>query len=198
MKLQLYLYNFRGITQSGASLASWAFTDSSLKFVFRLGKYLGIDTLNVDEMVSRLKLEDPVDIVSASERIAFDELPIGDYFTFMPCVETEIPGEETFLSDHPENILRSGNFSRMPMMMGYNGREGLSFLEIQQSFPNMLSDLDATFEWMLPEVFLDKWRSPKEKRELVAKVKHFYFGNEKISNATVGEFVDYISDIIFR
>lgn len=46
---------------------------------------------------------------------------------FVPVVEQDDPGEEPFLVEHPDELMREGRFAQVPVIIGSNSKEGSIF-----------------------------------------------------------------------
>ncbi|XP_047538046.1 venom carboxylesterase-6-like [Vanessa atalanta] len=110
---------------------------------------------------------------------------------FAPCIERYF-GQEMFLDDYPANILKSGNYPKVPMLYGVTEKEGMFRLSNFDKWKTMMNDNFADF---LPED-LDFERE-EEKEYVVQKIKHFYFGDEPVSERNVLQYVQYFTDAIF-
>lgn len=49
------------------------------------------------------------------------------HFLFVPSVEKGVTSEEVFLPESPLTILKSGNYNKVPYIMGYTSDEGYAF-----------------------------------------------------------------------
>ncbi|XP_034832020.1 para-nitrobenzyl esterase-like [Maniola hyperantus] len=108
-----------------------------------------------------------------------------------PCVERYL-GEEMFLEDSPVNILKSGNFKKVPMLYGFANMEGLFRMPLFDDWKNSMNEKFSDF---LPADL--KFESETEKEEVAEKVKRFYFGEKLTKNEeSVLAYIDYFTDVI--
>ncbi|CAH2230331.1 jg12314 [Pararge aegeria aegeria] len=110
---------------------------------------------------------------------------------FAPCIERDI-GEEMFLDDHPVNILKSGDYPKLPMLYGITEMEGIYRMN---NFDIWKDQMNENFADFLPENL--KFTSEEERREVAQKLKQFYFGDEPISEKNALDYVIFFTDVMF-
>lgn len=113
------------------------------------------------------------------------------YFFFQPCVEKNI-GQPRFLEDAPSNILKKGDFKKLPVIYGYAKQEGIFRLP---EFQRWSIEMNENFTDFLPADL--QFENETQKVEVARQVKQFYFGDQMVSNDTVLEYVDYFTDVLF-
>ncbi|KAI5642277.1 carboxylesterase family domain-containing protein [Phthorimaea operculella] len=113
-------------------------------------------------------------------------------FLFSPCVERDT-GVEKFLDDAPVNILKKGDYNKVPVLYGFADMEGLFRVGIGYEY--FMGELNEKFSEHLPHDL--EFKDEEEKQKVANKVKKFYFGDKKIDNDTILEYIDYYTDIIF-
>ncbi|CAH2229600.1 jg27432 [Pararge aegeria aegeria] len=130
--------------------------------------------------------------------VSYDELYSGNVinrtdsiFCMSPCVERDL-GEEIFLDDSPFNILKSGNYKKLPMLYGFANMEGLFRVPL---FDNWKSLMNAKFSDFLPADL--KFNSDAEKEQVAEEVKRFYFQDKSTDEEKVLSYIDYFTDVIF-
>ncbi|XP_045761412.1 para-nitrobenzyl esterase-like isoform X6 [Maniola jurtina] len=112
-------------------------------------------------------------------------------FLMTPCVERDI-GEERFLEDSPVNILKRGDFDKLPMLYGFTNMEGLMRIDVFDSWKNKMNTKFSDF--LPPDL---QFKSEKQKEAVADKIKMFYFGDEDVSDETVLDYVNYFTDVLF-
>ena len=111
-------------------------------------------------------------------------------FLFSACVERKTDG--AVLTETPLNIIKSGNYKKIPMLYGFTNMEGL----IRATFFETWKDLmNAKFSDFLPVDL--KFESDEEREEVAETVKKFYFGDNLVSNETILSYVDFFTDVMF-
>ncbi|XP_049876922.1 esterase FE4-like [Pectinophora gossypiella] len=173
----------KAILMSGTSLTPWAFNVEPLRPAFEDAAKLG-----------RVKTEkDVFDIFSNSS--VEDILPTcadvstnTRYFKYAPCVDSDTA--DPFFHDTPHNIIKSGDFNKVPTIIGFANVEGMLFYGINND--RSFKDLNDNFIDKLPSIF--SWQSKKIRRSLAKKIRSHYFGKKRIDRAAVRGVVDYYSD----
>lgn len=80
------------------------------------------------------------------------------------------------------DIIQSGNYNQVPILMGYNNLEGI-YYEITQ-----FGNLEADFVSQVPaELNLEE--GSEEFDEIVRKMKKFYYGDAEPTKENIGNFV---------
>lgn len=97
---------------------------------------------------------------------------------FKPCVEPKHDG--AFLSQHPIEIIKSGNAAKIPWMAGVNSEDGA--LRAVSIFANeyLLGELNDEFNRLVPMSLLyDKLG--KDVDYITKKIRKFYFDDKSIT-----------------
>nr|CAD7447327.1 unnamed protein product [Timema bartmani] len=103
----------RGISQSGTALDPWAYIEQSQSYAFRLGRNLGLQTEDPQELLDLLR-NVPADELEAAvvKLLKPDEKTRYYIFPFLPSLEYSSRTEEPFLAQHPDYIEQHGNFNK--------------------------------------------------------------------------------------
>ncbi|KAI5646472.1 carboxylesterase family domain-containing protein [Phthorimaea operculella] len=113
-------------------------------------------------------------------------------FPFTPCVERNT-GQDVFLDDAPYNILKNGDYMKVPMLYGVSNKEGLYRVDYGYQF--FIEGMNRKFSDYLP---IDlQFKDEDEKEEVAKMIKEYYFGNRKIDEDTIFEYIDYFTDSMF-
>ncbi|CAH0722796.1 unnamed protein product, partial [Brenthis ino] len=175
------------IPDSGSSLASFAVQPDPLKNAKEYAKLLNFN--DVDNLIA---LEEFYRNIPYEQLLSVPVLNRTDsMFLMSPCVERDL-GEERFLEDNPVNILKSGNFTKYPTLVGFSNMEGLFFIQMFEYWKNMMN---TRFSDFLPGDL--HFQDDKEKEEVAEQVKKFYFKNKLVGKDTITAYVDYLSDVVF-
>nr|CAD7201674.1 unnamed protein product [Timema douglasi] len=107
----------RGISQSGTGTDPWAYIDQSQPYAFRLGRNLGLQTEDPQELLDLLRSV-PADELEAAvvELLEPDEKTRYYTFPFLPSLEHPSGAEEPFLAQHPDYIEHHGNFNKVVVL----------------------------------------------------------------------------------
>ncbi|XP_046964417.1 esterase FE4-like isoform X2 [Vanessa cardui] len=110
---------------------------------------------------------------------------------FAPCIERYL-GQEMFLDESPENILKSGNYSKVPMLYGISEMEGMFRLPNFEGWKNLMNE---NFTEFIPCNL--KFKSEEERDNVTLEIKRFYFGDEPVSEKNIMQYVQYFGDTLF-
>lgn len=168
----------RAIAQSGCALNTWTLASGTA--AVDCAKYLGCkDLKNEKEMLKILQNASKEDILTAQDNCK-DGFVVDSLRIFGAVIEKQSPFEPSFLYDEPINIITSGNFNKVPIMMGYTSREGLlSEIIDKRNRPDPdIRDYNINFEKSVPHTIQLPKGSPMSK-EIARRIKEFYYGNEE-------------------
>lgn len=99
-----------------------------------------------------------------------------------PLIETSSTNEANVITKEPIEIIRSGNYNQVPILMGYNSLEAI-YYEITQG-----GNLEADFASQVPaELNLEE--GSEEFEEVARRMKEFYYGDEEPTKENIGNFV---------
>lgn len=115
----------------------------------------------------------------------------GSSILVAPCVERET-GEERFLTDTPLNIIKSGNYTKLPLLYGHAEMDGLIRIGEFDLIKNLMNE---SFSDFIPDDL--HFDNDTQKGEFAARVKQFYFGDQGVANETTLSYVDYFTDVLF-
>ncbi|CAG2054512.1 unnamed protein product [Timema podura] len=116
----------RAISQSGSATNPTAFFDSTHERAFRLGKALGHQTSDSQNLVDFFRSV-PINTLVSNQNKGLteqeSERPLAA--SFIPTTEYPVKGEDVFLPDSPWKLLESGQFKKLPFITGINRDEGI-------------------------------------------------------------------------
>ena len=132
-------------------------------------------------------------------------------FDFCPNTEPADSPEPMFMSQSPEQVLRSGNFSLVPIMIGTNGVRSRKLFELTLNIIFQVeSKFFATEPAIDPEIFnkfaadealfvpysfgLNKTTQRAEIKEVADKFKSIYFNGATPSLSLMKEWLDFSTD----
>lgn len=96
---------------------------------------------------------------------------------FGPVIE--YPHEGALISEHPINLMASGNYNKVPVMMGFTNREGMLMeIGIKRIYGKMKMFTD--FEKKIPYFYKLK-RGTELSKRVAAMIKEAYYGDEEPS-----------------
>ncbi|XP_050360135.1 cholinesterase 2-like [Nymphalis io] len=171
------LFN-QAILQSGSALSPWALVESDPTVPLKIAERLGYQTEDLSEALAFLKGIDTKLVIAATS-----ELDLG----FRACVEKQFDDDEGFLTEHPQNV-DVPKVRNMPVLSGFNSNEDLvnyaykTADEYLSVFNNLLK---TTFNYD------DDFTAMED------IVRHFYIGDEEVSDEVKGSITDFSSDFRF-
>nr|CAD7417647.1 unnamed protein product [Timema poppensis] len=185
----------RAIAQSGSVLNPWAFIESSRTRAFRLGELLGCKTDDAEELVRFLRGVTAKSIVEAQENTLTPEEKVsGLVFPFLPEVESE--GPHNFLPKKPLELIKSGSIHEVPLIMGMTSHEGLVSLQaLGRDQAKALNGVEKNFDRFVPEDLVDK--NSTRSAEISNKIRQLYFKDEPVSEKTLPQYIDLVTDTWF-
>lgn len=131
----------KAIIMSGCVMNSWAFTPHR-DWAQRLAKACGFGGNLEDEkdVLHYLQNSDPSKMIQVQRSILRPEEFGKISFAFAPHVEPYTTND-TFISEHPINLVRSAWSNEIDILIGGTSDEGLMYLETLRDMPNLLPSL---------------------------------------------------------
>lgn len=171
------LFN-RAIIESGSVFTAWSFSDADTLAPSKIAERLGFQTDDVYEALNFLKDIDPKLVIRATSELDT---------TFRVCAERQFEGVESFLTDRPVN-LDLPKVRDMPILSGFNSREQMG--EYHDIPASDYENLDVFYESLKIGFVYDV-----ELEDMEHIVRHFYIGDEDISEEVKDQLIDFRSDI---
>ncbi|GJQ76635.1 hypothetical protein Trydic_g15495 [Trypoxylus dichotomus] len=180
----------RAIIQSGSALNPWAIGKPSAN---ELAQVLNCPYTKNEDILNYLQ-DLPVEkILEGQEKLPDDFLP-NFVRPLGPVIEKGIPNENTFLSEHPLDIILDGSYNHVPIIIGYTAREGIFFemLEKKRKRTQVIED----FETVIPNYFSLE-RGSDISKSIGDKIRTFYFGDRTHSSGDRENLCLVYSDTVF-
>jgi len=185
----------RAICQSGTALHWWAFTNKRQDTAFRLGKALGCNTNNPDELLEFLQKAPAEDIVEAITKVPTQaEKRQMVMFFFLPTVDMVPGNNDVFLLAHPYDMIIARKFHHVPHITGVNSVEGL--IALHGLTDTAIKRIDSDLQGLIPidvPITLDTERS----HSVAKKLREFYFNNQPFSEDAKAKYANVISESWF-
>nr|CAD7429918.1 unnamed protein product [Timema monikensis] len=103
----------------------------------------------------------------------------GEVYPFVATAESSVSsGDVVFLPDEPIKMMQSGQFNKVPYIIGANSEE------YRESATYVPLDLGLK-------------RGSEQSLQIAEKIRQFYFGGRNMSTSTVPQFCDMETDIMF-
>ncbi|CAH0719120.1 unnamed protein product, partial [Brenthis ino] len=173
------LFN-QAIIQSGSVFHPTVLEDADTSKPLKIAERLGFQTDDLSQALAFLKNTDAMLVIAA-----FEELGL----IFNICVEKEFEDIESILPDHPINM-DYPKAKRIPILSGFNSHEQLNLYANKNAdyFKNLkiFSELDAVFNY------------DEDFQKMEDLMRHFYIGDEDITDAVRWSIIDFSSDYEFN
>ncbi|XP_074027351.1 carboxylic ester hydrolase-like isoform X2 [Leptinotarsa decemlineata] len=187
------LYN-RLICLSGEVTAELGSQKFPRKMAFNVGLSLGIETDNSTELVERLRQMDIDQLKHAQTKVLIAGIPylLENGLLFTPVVERD--HEDAFLTKPTIELLRNGEFARVPLITGTTTNEAASVA----GFVNIVRFVLLLYEWS-PGLFPNQLniKSLTKRREAAKKLRRKYFKSGSFVEATDDELSQILSDLLY-
>lgn len=168
------------ILQSGCALNPWV--NGVTNTGKMMGKVLGIAGSD-EEILTELRQVSVELIFMAQEQLTNDNSVNTKWFCSPVVEKQKFPAP--FLSDEPINIIRSGCYSKVPMIIGYAAREGI-YWDLQNLQITGKHKIITDFTKVIPNnVNCDK--NSLLSKTIATKIKDFYFG-PRLSQSRMGRY----------
>lgn len=183
----------KAILQSGSSLAPWAIQHDPIGAASALVKKLGYNTVDPREIYSILSNKTAKELLNTINYFE-DKYCVAEKDLFVPCVENHIQGVDPVVTEYPADIIKSGNYTKVPMIIGYTDNEGIFFVaaDYGTSLKNNSEAIDPlnTLQHDL------EFPSELEKNCTAAVIMRHYFSSYE--EEMIGDMVDLYSDVHFK
>ncbi|KAG5891746.1 hypothetical protein JTB14_012481 [Gonioctena quinquepunctata] len=154
----------KAIMQSGSAIVPWA---RGKRNALDIAKQMGYDDTSEKAILHKLREANAKSITAAQFKDDhFDACEIRPYG---PVIE--YPHEGAFLTEDPEEIMKSGRSHQIPIIMGYTSLEGLLygfFQKVTGRYDWRGVERDVPYDLNIPP-------DSHLKEEVVQKLKKFYF-----------------------
>ncbi|KAL1460001.1 hypothetical protein WDU94_011942 [Cyamophila willieti] len=158
----------KAILMSGSAMCNWAFTKKHLQRAFDLGKLLGCDTKDKDELLKFLRTVSPKTFAGTQDKVISQEEHItGTDQAFVPTVDGE------FLVEEPWETLKKGNVYDVPTIVGTVSREGLYMYSSIAKWSWFVDKLNKGLEVVSP------YPLPRTS-QISEDIRKLYFQNETV------------------
>ncbi|KAI8419714.1 hypothetical protein MSG28_008401 [Choristoneura fumiferana] len=171
----------KAITQSGSSLMAWAQQATPEHIARRVAKAMGYVTEDPYELYKIFKNKPLEELTQVKLPLDKKKTMLSRHI-FAPSVEKIFDGVEPFLTKDPYQLFLSGEYNKVPMIVGTNSDEGYLFVGVEN--PLVVPNVDI--EDSLPNDLV--FPSASEKKRVAEEVKKMYMGDEPISEAPIAQF----------
>ncbi|XP_066595668.1 uncharacterized protein [Prorops nasuta] len=182
----------RAIAMSGSPTTPRNLPTHQRNLAFQQGQHLNCNTRDSHALVKCLNK-----VSSEALRTSIlQSIPWNKRRVWFPVVEPEIPGEDSFLTDQPANLIRQGKINAVPLIVGVNGREYLKLVKnIQYSGEraNHLPEFNNEWNKIAPTIF-EYEEATNRTAEISQELRKYYFGDQPISSSNYDKLLDIFED----
>ncbi|XP_031345675.1 venom carboxylesterase-6-like isoform X2 [Photinus pyralis] len=181
------------ISSSGIATSPWALAKpgEGRAAARKLAKSLNCSASSSEEIVKCLQGVDAHDIVRLVQNLM--EFHYECSIPHRPVIEPKNPG--AFISDHPIDIIKSGEFSQVPYMLGLTANDGALKSAAIYANHSLVERLNNEFEDIVPIMLF--YGDQNFKQRITAIIRKFYFNDRSIGNDTKSELTDVLTDGYF-
>ena len=153
--------------------------EKSRQVAAELGRNLGCAATTDQELLACLRSKPYQEIIAAS-----DLCQLGSYCVpWNAVVDSE--REESFLPDTPPNLVRAGQQSDVPLIVGVNSEEGIYSAGRYILDPQQFREINENWDRAGPMQIFDSPDPSPQQSAAAQTVKEFYLGGEPASMATI-------------
>ncbi|XP_026744596.1 esterase B1-like [Trichoplusia ni] len=186
----------RAISMSGAPSCDWASTYHPEERGFQLAKMLRGDEKEITdktELLEYLQGVPPEQLINVQPRVLASEkvrnvLFKMEYFT--PIIEIDFGKNENFITKDPFKSLTKEDVNDVEVMFSYNGQEALLLVDLYNA--SLISQYYTYDEMFVPDKLAHNIL-PSQNLEIAEEIVKYYFGDKKVSNENIAEFINYAS-----
>ncbi|KAK5647705.1 hypothetical protein RI129_002597 [Pyrocoelia pectoralis] len=171
----------KAIMQSSSAFCGWARGEPSFPVLVEALQLQDTTEKKVLHILQQMPVEQ---LFELQEKIP-DKFLANFVRPFGPVIEN-VMAKNPFLTSEPLDIILSGNYNHVPIVMGFNSREGiLSEIDCQRKYGELRFVTD--FETTIPHVMKIEKGSNLSKM-ISEKIKNFYYGSSSPSHENVDQF----------
>lgn len=179
----------KAICQSGVAINSWAHMhEKPFNYALKLSKKLGNNSTDPMEILQFLKTIDSHKLIEAQSSIMTTVERFRLHFTAGPSTDDK---SKTPFMPQPISIDNIKEI-QIPLLLGYNSREGLLFLAGMSD--KHFEEYNLRFPDLIHPNFVDWLR---KNSFTIKNLRELYFGNKKITSKCSIEYADMVGDILF-
>lgn len=188
----------KAIIKSASALNNWSLAKNPCQPVVKLAKQLGIEKASKVEIVEELRSIPAIDIMKAFNNMALQihEGENNDLIdaVFKPCIEVDLEGQPAFITKSPLLIMKSGNFNKVPLVIGSNNIEGATLQFMNKEY----ADFDKINENVCRLVPRSLAGEDKLSKSIGHQLLKFYLGGDQhLREDTRTQYLQLISDYYF-
>ncbi|CAG5045959.1 unnamed protein product [Parnassius apollo] len=156
-----------------------------------LAKELGVIADDAHELLKKFQDIKVFDLIDAEMNLTkYDNVVLRSFNMFVPTIE--INSSHAVITIDPIKKLNLGLVQNIPVLVGFNNREGIYGIVKIRSNKDKLNKLKENMEYSIPSD-IEYPLGSEISKNLAKSISQFYF-NSDLSNFTLNNIVDLISD----
>ncbi|XP_060524235.1 juvenile hormone esterase-like [Cylas formicarius] len=183
------------ICMSGSGLSPWSVFREPANFTYALANVIDSSispaTYTTAQLGEFLKAQTPDAIISAASVLQDVFEKEGNRLT--PTIEPEYEG--AFLSENPYDLLESGNFNQVPILIGMTSEESLAFVNSISMAESEAKKLDSEAEYIYPYDF--EAENPDNEKTIEEFIKEIYLPSNETFSDNLYKVIRFKSDDMF-
>ncbi|XP_046398623.1 juvenile hormone esterase-like [Ischnura elegans] len=185
-----------GVSHSGNALASWAMARDAPTHAKTLAGYVNCPTNEGSQaMVDCLRNKDAVEIARQFDK--FLRWDIDPLIVFTPTIEKEGNDEMPFITEHPYQLMKKGEFNPVKWMAGLTSEDGAMRTAVILSNERRAKEINDEFIDRIGPLALRFEETASDPKEVARKIRQFYFGEKDIDIHTHKTLTDVFNDRMF-
>ena len=186
----------RAIPMSGVPNCDWSQAFVPQKRAFMLGKDLGFETNDPNELLEFLQSVPAEKLVNTNPVVlSFEEFNnnILKLYHFTPVVEKDF-GQESFLSEDPMEALKNKRINDVDVLIGHTNEEGA--IGIPMFEQKIIKHYNRYLELLVPRKILMK-STPEQILEISKRIHEYYFKGQPLKVEAMRDFVTFANHACF-
>ncbi|XP_030027948.2 esterase FE4-like [Manduca sexta] len=186
----------KAIIQSASALNNWAIEKNPTQPVMDLARILGINTTCKVELLDKLRTTSVNDIMKACAMLDAELSKNKELIdsVFKPCIEVEFEGQSAFITKSPALLMKTGNFTKVPLIIGSNNIEGAVIQFIIEDYYDF-EKYNKNVNLLVPKSL---GGDPHTTKNIGQQLLRFYLGGEEqLREDTRTQYLQLISDYYF-
>ncbi|XP_045502695.1 esterase E4-like [Colias croceus] len=176
------------ILESGSALSPFAINRDPVSTAWNIAQAIGYNgTASMEDLTEFYLNADNKDLAFHS----LNYFLTNSTFGFAPCIEKIKEG--AVITESPLDILKRGDYKKIPVLTGFSNMEGISRTI---KFGTWREEMNENFADFLPADL--KFDSEKDKEDVIKAIKQNYFDNKNVTSANLARYIDYFSDAMFK
>ncbi|KAL1491819.1 hypothetical protein ABEB36_012356 [Hypothenemus hampei] len=167
------------IAQSGSSLCLWSLSHNARMKAFNVGIQMGFISLSSKALIKFLRSVDYKKLKLAESNVTLQAFLGGNILAGLPFAVVKEPNHPgAVFSSRTWQQLESGNFSRVPMIVGFNSNEGAALSSYIDLIRPVMVQYDLDLTRLVPH---DLTRNPLKRIPAAFEVRRNFFNLSPIA-----------------